>query len=286
MTSPPHTLPPPSAHLMASLTNDQSARLASKFPGMRGVANCITCGGSGTFRWYAVGSRQMEDVVDYECACIDQFRMHRRFLWSGVMESYQRLSWMDYDDVSSISPIFDYTADAHRLVAAGVGMTIHGDRGNGKTMAANLLAKELVDLGIDCYIGTFASIVDMFADGWTSKDDREWFSSRIRNAGVLLVDDLFRERGGEGEQQNKKAALGERTLEEILRHRVSRAMPTIITMNPDPDKVQAAYGGHVVSLLSERNLVVKVVGEDYRPKVMNRTVFETTHGLVRPIVVR
>ncbi len=286
MPPPLHTLPSPSDHLLSSLNNDQSARLSEKFPGMRGIADCITCGGTKAFRWYALGSRELDDVVDYQCPCVEQFRTHRRLLWSGVMESYQRLSWLDYADIDSIAPIFDYSAEAQRLVAAGVGMTIHGDRGNGKTMAANLLAKELVDMGIDCYIGTFASIVDMFADGWTSKDDREWFSSRVRNAGVLLVDDLFRERGGEGEQQNKKAALGERTLEEILRHRVSRSMPTIITMNPDPDKVQAAYGGHVVSLLSERNMVVRVSGEDYRPKVMNRTVFEATHGLTRPLVVR
>lgn len=286
MTEKLATLPPPSKHLLNSLTNDESARLREKFPNLRGPDHCITCSGAKTFNWYAPGSRDPQEIVAYACPCVDQFRMNRRFLWSGVMENYQRLSWLDYANIDAVGEILDYIERAPRLSAAGVGLTVHGDRGNGKTMAANLLAKDLVEAGHDVYIGTFASIIDMMTDGWTSKEDREWFSSRVRNAGVLIIDDLFRERGGEGEIVSKKASLGERTLEEMLRHRVARAMPTIITMNPDPTKVQAAYGGHVVSLLSECNIVVRVAGSDFRSQSLTRMVDEAEQGLTRPIVVR
>lgn len=267
---------------IGTLTTEQSHRLTATYPGLPSVKNCITCRGARTFRWYApLSTRDPNLVGTYSCPCEDQYVLHRRFLHAGIHENFQRLGWADFEHIpdSAITMAMEYLDHAEAFVSAGFGMVIHGDRGNGKTLLSNLILKELVAKGFDCYANTFATMIDAFADGWRDKDDRKWFSSRVRNAEVLLIDDLFRER-------NKGAGtVGENALEETLRHRIARNKPTIITMNPDPTEIEKAYGGHTVSLLAERASVYQFVGPDRRAEMNERFRREITSGLTRPIVV-
>lgn len=272
---------PPLSPKVRPLTTEQGRRLAATFPGLPTVSNCVTCRGAGTFRWYAPGSRDTATIGTYRCSCKDQFILHRRFLNSGIHENYQRLGWDDFlylpDD--ALAAVVEYVENAAALVAAGFGMVIHGDKGNGKTLMSNLLVKALIAEGYDCYANTFSTMIDTFADGWRDKADREWFNQRVRNADVLLIDDLFRER-------NKGAGtVGENTLEETLRHRIARSKPTIVTMNPDPMEIERAYGSHTVSLLAERSTTYRFTGPDRRAEMNARFRQEVLSGLTRPIVV-
>lgn len=283
MTSPVtrHTLPPLPAQI-GTLTTEQSHRLRQTYPGLPDLKNCITCRGTKTFRWYApINERDPQHVGEYDCACAEQFILHRRFLHAGIGETYQRLGWADFEHIplAAVDMAMEYLDHADRFVASGFGLVIHGDKGNGKTLLSNLIVKELVAKGFDCYANTFSSMIDTFADGWRDKDDRKWFSQRVRNADVLLIDDLFRERNkGVG-------SVGENALEETLRHRVARSKPTIITMNPDPAEIEKGYGAHTVSLLSERARVYAFHGPDRRIEMNERFRREVLAGLTRPIVV-
>lgn len=264
------------------LTTEQSRRLNETFPGLPSIRHCITCRGTKAFSWYGSPiSRDPADVVGYECPCTDQYILHRRFLHSGIHENFQRLGLADFEHIpdEAADVMTEYLTNADAFVAAGFGLVIHGDKGNGKTLLANLILKDLVSQGFDCYANTFASMIDAFADGWRDKEDRKWFSSRVRNADVLLIDDLFRER-------NKGVGtVGENALEETLRHRIARSKPTIITMNPDPEEIEKAYGGHTVSLLAERSRSYRFSGPDRRAEMNDRFRAEVLAGLTRPIVV-
>ncbi len=274
-----HTLPPVPPKI-GTLTTEQSHRLNATYPGLPTVKNCITCRGTKTFRWYVPISERTE-VGEYTCDCAGQFILHRRFLHAGVHETYQRLGWADFEHIpdDAVEMATEYLGHADQFVSSGFGLVIHGDKGNGKTLLSNLIIKELVAAGFDCYSNTFASMIDSFADGWRDKDDRKWFAQRVRNADVLLIDDLFRER-------NKGAGtVGENALEETLRHRVARSKPTIITMNPDPSEMEKGYGSHVVSLLTEKAQTYAFHGADRRPEMNSRFRHEVISGLSRPIVV-
>lgn len=273
---------PPLSDSIGTLTTEQSNRLRQTYPGLPSVKNCITCRGNRQFRWYApLGQRDPECVEQYDCPCEDQYVLHRRFLHAGIHENFQRLGWADFEHIpaEAVDMAMEYLDNAEAFVAAGFGLVIHGDKGNGKTLLSNLILKELVAAGFDCYANTFAAMIDAFADGWRDKEDRKWFSSRIRNADVLLIDDLFRER-------NKGVGtVGENALEETLRHRVARSKPTIITMNPDPAEIEKGYGSHTVSLLAERARVYAFHGPDRRAEMNERFRAEVLAGLTRPIVV-
>lgn len=247
---------------------------------------CPTCLDKGTFRWYVPdaegGTRNPDSIGTYECPCADQYLLWRRFLHAGITETYQKLAWDDYYALSDqvAEPLLDYLENADGFIQAGLALTIWGtSKGTGKTLAATLVAKNLVVRGYDVYVQKFSDMLDAFAAGWKDREDKVWFNERIRNAAILVIDDLGRE------QYKGVETLGSHTLESVLRHRVTRDMPTLITTNFTPEQMTGGYGGHTVSLLSEKAIPVEVIGHDHRTEVNLRSVNEKRNGLTRPVVV-
>lgn len=275
-----HRLEPPPV-TVRFLTNEQSAKVNDLFPN-RSPYRCQTCLDTKRFRWYVPETgRDLDQVGEYECSCADQFKLHRRFLHSGILEAYQRLSWDDYTWASQsvIDAAADYLENADSYMRAGLGLCLWGPRGNGKTMAAMLLAKQLVVDGHSVFAQNFAALLDSFADGWKDKADRVWFNERVRNASFLVVDDIGRERNKGPE------ALGTNALEEVLRHRVNRNLPTIVTTNLTPDELRAGYGGHTASLMTEKVIMVETSGHDRRGDKALRDAAEVKAGLSRPVMM-
>lgn len=273
------TLLPPLPATVRTLTTEQSQRLTREYGRLPTVDRCITCHGSKSFRWYRDGSRDPADVVDYTCDCPSQFILSRRLLHSGIHESYQRLGWADAGHIAdeTLAQAIEYLDHYREFMSAGYGIILWGSKGNGKTMLGHLILKTLIGHGADVYASTFTALLDAYAGGWKDKADRIWFDQRIRNADALLVDDLGRERNkGEG-------SLGEAALEEVIRHRVARSKPTFVTTNVSPDQVEQGYGGHTMSLLSERSSMMHFVGRDWRGAMRQRTFDEAVGGLTRPI---
>jgi DNA replication protein DnaC len=141
------------------------------------------------------------------------------------------------------------------------------------------MAKELMSRGEDLYFTQFNTLIDNFTAGWRDEEERHWFIRRVRNAGVLVVDDM----GREGE--NRSIPMIEAMLDELVRHRVADNRPTLLTTNKDADWFRARYGRNVVSLLTETNEWVEVPGNDYRPRMLERLRQERALGLSRPVMV-
>lgn len=272
---------PPVPTTVSSLPDEQLGELERRYPGLAvGHDQCVTCRGSGSFRWYAPIT-QRERVGEYECLPGNQAYLHLRFLYSGIGLAYQRLSWVDYFDLSiaQIELADEYTRNAAGYLDAGLGLILHGsDRGTGKTMFAELLLKRLVASGVDGYSTTFASLLASFSGGWDDKAERLWFTRRVRNAAVLLIDDLGREHKG-------ARTIADSTLEEVIRHRAQQSMPTILTTNLTPEEIRTGYGGHTMSVLYERSELVEFSGADRREEVRLRLLRETRAGLRRPVVI-
>lgn len=269
---------------IGDLTDAEARHLDQTFPKSNtNRANCLTCGGARTFRWYAPSSR--EEVVTYDCPCSEQYRLSRWLWHSGVGLLYQRLGWPDLTrpPFIGVDTYLDYLDHAPSYVRTGLGIVFHGPRGTGKTMIGNLVLKDLIGRGFGCYQTSFTAMVDAYAKGWRNDEVLTWFDTRLRNAEVLFIDDLGRERNkGEG-------TVGESMLEEVIRHRVACQMPTILTTNLDPGAAESvlrkSYGGHTLSLLSECSFFCEVDGADIRPQIRLRNGREAKLGLMRPVML-
>ena len=261
------------------LTDPASAALSQRHPQSVGSPrNCETCKGQRTFRWYGSG----DEIVTYDCDCNEQYLMSRWFWYCGVYPRYQRLGWRDLvrPEFAGLKDYLDYLDNCDAYMDAGLGMMFHGPRGTGKTLIAHLMVKSLIAKGTDAYVTTFEKMIDSYAGGWRDKDQEAWFNQRVRDAGVLLIDDLGRERNkGSG-------TVGENMLESVIRHRVACQLPTLITTNLDPDAdLGSMYGGHTLSLLSECSTACEVDGLDARLDIKTRAKEEIKQGLRRPVVV-
>jgi DNA replication protein DnaC len=268
---------PPLPSGIRTLTDAEADRLRATIPAAElpvDPQHCITCEGTGTFQWHAGGR-----ICEWKCNCIDQWIMHRYFLHSGIGLSYQRLAWTDVrPDHPAIEVITDYEDNSDAFVRSGVGLVLHGPNGTGKTLFAALLLKSLLARGHDGYLTTFREMLDTFTRGFRDNVEQRWFHKRVKNAGVLVVDEV-------GKESGKDRDFPMETLEDLIRHRVAHARPTIITTNYGPDKVRSGYGSGLVSLLSERSIFYECRGEDFRPTSNTRVVDEARQNLTRPVTV-
>lgn len=272
---------PDAPRIIPVLSATESTRLTDRYGNLPSMQNCITCRGNLKFRWYTeAGPRDLDHVEDWECNCEAQFILYRYMLSRGIGLNYQRLDWVDAtgvpEDVNEV--VFDYIEHQDRYVGAGIGLVLRGERGTGKSLLANLLLKRLLSQGVDGMVLTFHEALDAFTDGWHQKEDRVWFEKRIRNADVLVLDDAGREHAG-------RSQVAETVLDHVLRHRVSNALPTLLTTNLDLRQLATLYSGNAMSLLAESAIVHEFRGVDFRDAHRVRKIDETKAGLTRPVVL-
>lgn len=263
-------------------TNTERDRLKARYPRLsqQATSNCVTCRDKGEFRWWATPERS--EVADWKCNCVDQWILHRAMLSSNIKLVYQRLSWPDMTSVEegALVKVWDYLDNTDAYVNSGMGLILFGGAGTGKTGLASLILKDLLAKGHDCYFTTFSEMIDTYTGGWNDREERAWFHKRIKNAGVLVLDDVGKEYQGRA-----KNGLPESTFDEVLRHRIASAAVTIVTTNHDMKKMQEGYGGGVMSLLQERSTTYEFTSDDFRVSSRERNETEARSGLTRPLVL-
>lgn len=268
-------------HGIRPLGNADFTRLHNRYPALPakpGGRHCITCRGLQKFTWLD----QVGVPSEYECDCVGQWALHHALLNANVGLTYQRLRWADMDatEQGALDKCQSYLEKSDAYVRAGVGLILYGEMGTGKTALSTLMLKALLGTGLDCYFTTFSEMIDTYTGGWNDRDEKAWFHKRIKNAGVLVLDDVGKEYQGRA-----KSGLPESTFDEVLRHRVAASAQTIITTNHDMTSLQEGYGGNVMSLLHERSTTYAFKGDDYRDTARLRVVTEAETGLVRPITL-
>lgn len=244
--------------------------------------SCLTCkhetkGGVKTFR-----TRLNGEIVVFDCDCLAQWKLSRWLLNSGVDILHQRHSWDDVINVAENAQIevMKYLENAHAFVSRGLGLTLWSkDTGSGKTLLAVLLLKALLGAGHNGYFVQFNEMLDHHVRGWRNDAQQERFVKKVRNVGVLVVDDIGRESKG---RENVTQTM----FDMVLRARQAACKPTFITTNYTPDEMHQGYGGNVLSLLKATNTYVEVPGADYRPTVNQRVTDDALADVTYPFTVR
>lgn len=237
---------------------------------------CRTCGKAGKFRTLREGRE-----VDVRCDCTAQCMLHQWLLNAGLGIAYQRLGWDSADGVSdgTKEKILSYLASPG-LAEHGHGLTMWGPPGTGKTLLATLVQRELMALGYDAYFCLFNELISLHTSGWRSGDAKQWFERRIMNAGILVIDDIGKERMPQDKENFLNAMV-----DELLRRRIQHARATIVTTNMSPDMVEKRYYTGTLGLFSEVNDLIQIQAESYRETRRQQIVEAARRGLRFPVVV-
>lgn len=248
------------------LSDSELAAVEAEHPEVRDGA-CPTCRGAGKYVWLG---------MPHDCDCRQQRHLYMRYARAGVGLSYMRMDWTDvHVPEEQLQPVYDYLAKVEEYVSSGMGLFLSGMAGTGKTLVANLVIKDLVRRGHDCYATTFVGAIDNLTSSWRDNNEKRRFARRFELSRVLALDDVGKEFSGK---------LAGHTLDRILRIRDQEARPTIITTNLTGPQVHNGYGGPVLSLLVGKSIEVPLSGGDFRVESRTRTVTEIERGETRPIV--
>ena len=241
-------------------------RLEKAYPELFGP--CVTCQGTGNYIWKG---------ATHDCDCKQQRHLGTRYAHAGIGLTYQRLTWDDLEvPDNQLAPVRNYVENVESYVACGMGLFLSGSVGSGKTLIANLVLKDLVRRGYDCYFTTFAGAVEHFTSGWGDNDEKKRFANRFMRSRVLCLDDL-------GKEFRASNGLSPTTFDYILRTRVFEGRPTILTTNLTAAEVKTGYGASVLSLLVEKSIEVPLPGADFRVKAHSRSIAEIKANKMRPI---
>ncbi len=282
----PRTQPPLPAACVP-LLNEDLARLRAARPRLWGnpAERCLTClhetkQGDHTYRWWA--DPEQTEVATYECRCRDQWQLHCWLLDAGIGLAYQRLSW---DDVTAVpahiqDQVMTYAVNGQRNVATGRNLVLWSkEPGTGKTLLLTLLIKTLMaSQGLDAHFAQFQDIIDLHTGGWRKEEERAHFTRRVRNIGILGIDDIGKEHPGRSE-------IVDPMVDQIIRARVADSLPVVISTNKTPDELRALYGDYAMSLLAEQADFIEVTGTNFRPQRNAASQREADLGLSRPITV-
>ena len=215
----------------------------------------------------------------FACDCVYQNRLHFLYSLSGIGADYQRLDWSDVkiEDTDILNPIIDYLTNYDAYLREGVGLFLHGTAGTGKTLLANLIAKEFVKLGKSVRVFNFSNLLDSYTAGWKDNNLKLRHEHMIKNADLLVIDDI-------GKELSDK--LGAAQLDAALRTRYSNSRPTIITSNLSKGKIEANYKSEFITSLISGSMIdiMFTGGRDFRPRDLEARLARINNNSIRPIV--
>lgn len=213
------------------------------------------------------------------CNCVHQNRLHFLYSLSGIGIDYQRLDWSDVkiEDKDILNPIINYLTHYDSYLREGVGLFLHGTAGTGKTLLANLIAKEFVKLGKSVRVFNFSNLLDSYTAGWKDNSAKARHEHMIKNADLLVIDDIGKELSDR---------LGAAQLDAALRVRYSHSRPTILTSNLSKAKIEANYKSEFITSLISGSMIdiMFTGGRDFRPRDLEARLARINNNSIRPIV--
>jgi len=138
----------------------------------------------------------------------------------------------------------------------GVGFLFWGDNGRGKTGILSVIGKEFKRNGYQVLF-LEASDIKRIVMKDIQFDDMVSIWDRARDVTVLLLDDL-----GKGVMDN--TGFGARLIDELIRHRTSENLVTLISTNMTPEQMLMDFKKSTIHSLKSKIIPVQILGDDKR----------------------
>ena len=183
----------------------------------------------------------------------------------GIPKHLASLTVDDLEDFGSderatlIDYVKEYVGNIDSNYDDNVGLLLMGSNGVGKTLIASLILKEAYRERYVCKRITFSEFINKYTRLWDKsipEEEREEFYYYIKGADFLVLEEIGKE--------FSKPELAVTILEELLRYREERGIPTIICTNLNSDSLLSKYGMSVFSLLKGNFKPLVIVGKDLR----------------------
>lgn len=187
----------------------------------------------------------------------------------GVPVHMRDKSLGDFDtyDMKSLSNVKEYIAeylkDIDDRYNENKGLFLYGSNGVGKTFIASVIAKEAYRWRYSTKRVSFADYVQKYTRVWDAVgiEQREELESELyteyKAVEFLILEEI-------GKEIDSKIAAP--ILEDLLRYREDKHLPTVICTNLDIEGVEERYGYSITSLIKGNMTPILIEGKDKRSK--------------------
>lgn len=193
----------------------------------------------------------------------------KNLLFRGVTKKFINKTIDDFEDFGEDSLrkvkefVRDYIENIDNMFEKNRGIIFFGSNGVGKTFLANLIVKEAYRHRYTSRRITFVDYITLYTKVWGLKNEVEKeeeeakFYHDYKGVEFLVLEEV-------GKELDTK--LSPVILEDCLRYREDKGLPTILCTNLTKEDLLNRYGDSIVSLISGNMIPIKIVGEDKRRK--------------------
>ena len=189
----------------------------------------------------------------------------KQFVDKGI-EDFDTFGEERYENIKKFAE--NYIADIDGNFKNCQGICFYGSNGTGKSFIASIIIKEAYRRRYAAYRITFANYISCYTRSWSSKnlDEKEELEAdlyRYKAAEFLALEEVGKE------IENSVTAP---VLEDLIRFREDRQLPTIICTNLQMKNLKGLYGESVYSLLLGNTTPIKIEGKDQRQDYFNKRI--------------
>jgi len=157
----------------------------------------------------------------------------------------------------------DFVRDAcikvKEVAERGLGFSLFGARGRGKTTLTIYFLKTALRFGFSGYFSLMEGLLNTVRESFNEEGNvaRLHFQN-IKHVKVLVLDDI-------GREHMTHSGFVVARLDELFRWRDSMGYSTLFTSNLNGEEFKTRYGTGIVSLLKNTNKVLVLKGDELRP---------------------
>lgn len=180
----------------------------------------------------------------------------------GIPRLYFEAELEDYVGEEEVEKLLTrYITYIHDMFEYCVNLTFRGANGNGKTFLTSIILKNAYR---HYYSAQRTTVAHYISTSWKQdKTDADFmFLERINNVEFLVIDEL-------GKEPDTKKGNEVLLLDELMKYREEKGLPTIICTNLNMQDIEKQYGSTLVSMLKQ-SVQFKMEGDDMRKEVFGQ----------------
>ena len=270
--------------------------MAGDYPGnptrtnarQQAVSDCHICNGAG---WLSsnvpVGHPDFGQAFPCRCLRSDADATTR----TAALERYSKLGPLRQFTLAAADPDRYISNPANRRAFSGAldaaaeyaeqpsgWISFAGPSGSGKSYLAAAIANRQIELGQPALFVTAADLLDYLRGGFDDDEELTFVDlfEQVRNAPLLILDDL---------PTNPATPWGQDRLFQLLAHRHSSRLPTVITLRGDPDRADEFLRSRLASIdgfsrlyqLGRHGEALTRVAGEVPPNMRRRMTFDSFH---------
>ena len=183
----------------------------------------------------------------------------------GILPIWHDKTWEDFtNDARAKKVLITYLSKLDEAEKDCFGYFIYGLPGVGKSLVANLVFKELLEMGKTIQVVSLGGLIDLVTRSWSDDSAKAKLSRLMQKTGFLCIEDFGKEFY---RKDSDGRSFATSILEDLLVKRIGFRKSTFIISTINAGDVSKFYSANLSSLVLETCVPLQICGKDHRTKI-------------------